>query len=1165
MLFKLGEQSKNWLLMNVEEDKKEIKVWWILLNWPDLFEEPRAILLSSQNKDAAPTIPQRVEVNNFKIGKDGVIAFFKLGTGLTTGLEVYAVIRQVTKFQDSSLWYEYKKIVQNAQEELHLNPIWKIFIRKILPEINKIIQREKQRQLAHRDMDSNHAEHPHREIVPGGMIAPEHGRNSLHTRGSSKLTEIWWVQLKWPDKTHDPTEIYMAKNEERYTFPSNVIGHESVRDVYGEHNLAIINLDENEDGAILKVIICNGGIRTDDPGDWLQYDTFTYEVLENDILDANSRKIFLTNIVPKIQEIKAHYSHQQHSGGHPPNRHAQHERDADWYSLDGILQQKIPDTIHQIKGILDTVQEKYNLVPKDNTKLNNIEDIQWSKYVGEALNFFTGKEESYLPQDAKPKPLSIAQIAHKFDNLKSQIPTGNPTFHIVHKAEARLLYMAPTASNAIVQLASQFNFLESVGPQYSTIPEYFHDGTQGSEASLGSLAALIIRDHFFKMDAPQPIFDGLHDPLYQHGYLQLWAIDQGKLPKLLEKLKTKLLSLRILAQWGFPELGGGHPIMQVFTAAPSYQNIERPAEGSPGAQICDLLVVAQYQAIAQLAVMRSLHTRSERVPLHLTLVGQGAFKNPYSVLNNSLKAVYEIVKNHNIDVYIHSFRGGKELTRIRECFPQSVSITMHEAGPFMKYNPADHHALSPEKPPVAVRDEAPQQHAAKHQEPAHEVKATRDDGEISLQDYPRLRARYPITISNVLRMHVPAEMKEINEILKELRLQSIFEGLKWGSLRAWIEYVKEAVRLVTEKIRANEIQVTKPEPLQIGEIDAIYRAVNPHRYAVRPKAEFCIVQGVDPKLLPLAPSAKNAIVQVVSKFNFLQSNNQDYKNITDYLSDQSQGSQASLGSLAALIVRDYYFQKHDPQNIFRGVHKGTYQNGYLRPASTNKTGQNKLLETLLSNIGKLCILAQWGIPDLSPDDSPMLQVFTGFPSYEHSGAPPVMDSTELRIYYELLNAQYTAIAQLAALRSLEPSVGQVNLHITLGDTAFWKGLGGILKASLVELCYKVNAFNVKVFFHLADKKGSMDLSTYLPRGLNPAMINAHDFLGAGNTAALAQAQPPEVIAETPVAVRRGWWGLPSFSGLYKGIKKSINIKWPSRLRKKKKRDSATNTRVESLN
>ena len=59
--------------------------------------------------------------------------------------------------------------------------------------------------------------------------------------------------------------------------------------------------------------------------------------------------------------------------------------------------------------------------------------------------------------------------------------------------------------------------------------------------------------------------------------------------------------------------------------------------------------------MAQLAALRSLIPGTHRVPLHLTLVGQGVFKNPPSVLQNALRVVLDIVQFYNVDVYIHGF------------------------------------------------------------------------------------------------------------------------------------------------------------------------------------------------------------------------------------------------------------------------------------------------------------------------------------------------------------------------------------------------------------------------------------------------------------------------------------------------------------------------------
>jgi hypothetical protein len=67
-------------------------------------------------------------------------------------------------------------------------------------------------------------------------------------------------------------------------------------------------------------------------------------------------------------------------------------------------------------------------------------------------------------------------------------------------------------------------------------------------------------------------------------------------------------------------------------------------------------VSAQYEALAKLAVIRSLKT-NKIVNLHLTLVGQGVFNNPLSALATALKKVADILRIHdNVHVYIHAFR-----------------------------------------------------------------------------------------------------------------------------------------------------------------------------------------------------------------------------------------------------------------------------------------------------------------------------------------------------------------------------------------------------------------------------------------------------------------------------------------------------------------------------
>ncbi|HRE30448.1 MAG TPA: protein kinase, partial [Candidatus Berkiella sp.] len=111
--------------------------------------------------------------------------------------------------------------------------------------------------------------------------------------------------------------------------------------------------------------------------------------------------------------------------------------------------------------------------------------------------------------------------------------------------------------------------------------------------------------------------------------------------------------LKILPQWVLCESSGQNQL-QVFTAAPSFQRRPQPVERSVEDKICKQLVVAQYIATAQLAVIRSRET-GQTVPLHLTLVGQSAFNNNPSVMKEAMAKVAEIVKGENVAIYVHAY------------------------------------------------------------------------------------------------------------------------------------------------------------------------------------------------------------------------------------------------------------------------------------------------------------------------------------------------------------------------------------------------------------------------------------------------------------------------------------------------------------------------------
>jgi hypothetical protein len=210
-------------------------------------------------------------------------------------------------------------------------------------------------------------------------------------------------------------------------------------------------------------------------------------------------------------------------------------------------------------------------------------------------------------------------------------------------------------TNAIQQVASQFNFLESPGPYHADMKTYHLDKTQGPFASLGCPGALVARNSCYKNkadDLTQPFF--AHFPQsYTKGYFEPSKIPARDLDDAVSHCKEHYGCLKMLAQKGVSIFGP--EIVQVFAAAPSFQSQHsRPSYNTAAGQICDVLVARQYAALGQLAAIQSIKLQA-RIPLHVTLVGQAAFKNPVEVMNSSFKALMSTIKDFNVDVYFHGW------------------------------------------------------------------------------------------------------------------------------------------------------------------------------------------------------------------------------------------------------------------------------------------------------------------------------------------------------------------------------------------------------------------------------------------------------------------------------------------------------------------------------
>ena len=208
--------------------------------------------------------------------------------------------------------------------------------------------------------------------------------------------------------------------------------------------------------------------------------------------------------------------------------------------------------------------------------------------------------------------------------------------------------------NGIQQVASQFNFLESKFPGHTPMHDYFDDPTQGPFASLGCPGALAARNACYrdKADAViQPFFNFFKES-YKKGYFEPFRIPEKSLAASRDYCEAHVGEVAMLAQRGSSVFGP--EVVQVFAAAPSFQGHTRPSFATATGQICDVLVGRQYAALGQLAAIRSLGL-SARVPLHVSLVGQGAFNNPREVMITSFRSLLDAVKGFDVDVYFHGY------------------------------------------------------------------------------------------------------------------------------------------------------------------------------------------------------------------------------------------------------------------------------------------------------------------------------------------------------------------------------------------------------------------------------------------------------------------------------------------------------------------------------
>ncbi|MFA7097268.1 MAG: hypothetical protein WC383_12425 [Gammaproteobacteria bacterium] len=253
-------------------------------------------------------------------------------------------------------------------------------------------------------------------------------------------------------------------------------------------------------------------------------------------------------------------------------------------------------------------------------------------------------------------------------------------------ANVQHLHTEETNTNALFQVASQFNLLEMVSPNVT--PEqgvgiYEHDHTQGPACAIAAGTGTIYRNYFALVNgqvgqSANNQIDCLADigATLGNSRNQLWEMRNGyalashnglvEIAKSLQTSSEKEIDkirqrLRIGIQWNTQVTlyDCKHLVSQVYCSALPVAYSQHSPE--LWADFARLILEAAYEATLCAAVLNTERNGSNRV--FLTLLGGGAFGNETDWIIGAIHRALIIYKNVDLDVAIVSYGGSNPCVR----------------------------------------------------------------------------------------------------------------------------------------------------------------------------------------------------------------------------------------------------------------------------------------------------------------------------------------------------------------------------------------------------------------------------------------------------------------------------------------------------------------------
>lgn len=293
----------------------------------------------------------------------------------------------------------------------------------------------------------------------------------------------------------------------------------------------------------------------------------------------------------------------------------------------------------------------------DNPSILKFPEYYPDSTTDEETKLLTEKIQSGSLYCPKPTMISMHELVQLATKKSIGSSEGSPGMYLLQHCDSRKAAQFSCMQGGVRQIASQFNNGESMG-RYETPPSQFkNDPTQGPAEQRSSGGAALARYAYnkdcdcFAVLLTDPVlkteFEQLFD--YEFGYLTpKGGKEQQGVAFLRQHIDKLILNVERVSIDGVPNQTAIQ-ILNSGLALGDYDKYMRTPENLPYlSEMTQLLMSAQYKAVAAVAILEAQNNPTKRIPLSLTLVGGGVFGNDKLAIAKAASEAIKFIKNSGV-------------------------------------------------------------------------------------------------------------------------------------------------------------------------------------------------------------------------------------------------------------------------------------------------------------------------------------------------------------------------------------------------------------------------------------------------------------------------------------------------------------------------------------